>query len=244
VGQVRALTQRLTELYPGHAVLFKGIEPKTTPALSAAVAAAGYETICHRQVYFWDPKDSEALRRPDVKRDQGLLQRTAYDVGWARAEVMADSRRLRQLYRALYEEKHSRFSLQYTEPFFSLAQRSRLLDFLVVERDNQIDGFSTLFRDRGHLVSSITGYEPTVPRKEGLYRIAMAGLMREAMDSGLLLNFSAGADRFKMLRGARPRLEYEAVYVRHLSPVRRLPWRILAHLAHRFFKEMSAPHEL
>jgi Acetyltransferase (GNAT) domain len=236
-GQVRALTRRLTELYPSYAVLFKGIEPQTTPALSHAVAAAGYETIAHRPVYFWDPKDGEALRRSHLKRDLGLLKRTRYRVGWAPSGGLVDSRRLRQLYSALYEEKHSRFNLQYTEAFFSLAQRSQFLAFFLIEEDGQIDGFSTVFRDCTHLTASITGYDPTVPRKEGLYRIGQVGLIRKAMDSSLLLNLSAGADSFKMLRGARPRLEYEAVYARHLPLARRLPWRILPHVTRSAFKK-------
>jgi len=54
------------------------------------------------------------------------------------------------------------------------------------------------------------------------------------------LNLSAGAEAFKMLRGARPRLEYEAVFARHLPLVRRLPWRILPYLTQAYFKEALA----
>jgi hypothetical protein len=242
-AHVGALTRRLTELYPSYAVLFKGIEPHTAPALSQAVAAAGYEAIAHRQVYCWDPRDRAALRRSNIKWDLGLLKRTRYHAGWAREGVAADSRRLRQLYSALYEEKYSRFNLQYTEAFFGMAQQSHLLDFFLIEEDSRIDGFAALFCDCAHLTASMIGHDPAVPRREGLYRLGIIALMREAMDRGQVLNLGSGADAFKMLRGARPRLEYEAVYARHLPLARRLPWRLLPHLTRAYFKETLARFE-
>jgi hypothetical protein len=234
------LTERLIDLYPEHALLFKGVEPGGQPALSRALAGAGYEMIAHRQPCFWDPGDPGARKRSHLKRDLGLLRRTGCRVGWAGTPAIADSGRLRQLYCALYEEKYSRFNLQYTEAFFDLAQQSRLLEFFLIEKSGRIDGFSSLLRDGTQLISSLTGYDPTVPREEGLYRMGQVSLIQEAMNSGLLLNLSAGAEEFKMMRGARPRLEYEAVYTRHLSLTRRLPWRILSRLANSLFKKPVA----
>jgi len=53
-------------------------------------------------------------------------------------------------------------------------------------------------------------------------------LVAEADVHGLVLNLSAGASHFKMLRGATAVEEFDAVYDRHLPVHRRIVWSGLA----------------
>jgi len=74
----------------------------------------------------------------------------------------------------------------------------------------------------------VLGYERSLPQGLGLYRMLFALLTAEAAERELLLNLSAGAGRFKALRGAVPVEEFDAVYDRHLPAPRRVVWAGIA----------------
>src|SRR6185503_474467 len=89
------------------------------------------------------------------------------------------------------------------------------------------------FESDGVLWSTLLGYDVTVDRKVGLYRLVFALLLREAQSRRLISHFSSGVDEFKMLRGGRAADEFDAIYDAHLPPRRRLPWRALALTSNR-----------
>lgn len=76
--------------------------------------------------------------------------------------------------------------------------------------------------------AAILGYERSLPQGLGLYRMLFALLIAEAAERELLLNLSAGAGRFKALRGAVPVEEFDVVYDRHLAAHRRVVWAGIA----------------
>ena len=93
--------------------------------------------------------------------------------------------------------------------------------------DGSAVGFMNFFVDEGTLTGVCIGYDLDRPRKLALYRLVFALLIAEAAKLRLTANLSAGAGEFKMLRGAIPVQEYDAVYDRHLPPYRRFAWRSL-----------------
>ena len=77
------------------------------------------------------------------------------------------------------------------------------------------------------MTASLIGYDLTLPLELGLYRMSVALMISEAAKRKMLLQLSAGAGEFKMLRGAVRVQEYDAVYDAHLPIQRRLPWACL-----------------
>lgn len=71
------------------------------------------------------------------------------------------------------------------------------------------------------------GYDPSLPKENGLYRIISTMVALEAKKMGGFLHMSAGASTFKRLRRAVPKLEYNAVCCEHLSFSRKIPWTFL-----------------
>ena len=74
-------------------------------------------------------------------------------------------------------------------------------------------------------------YDVNLPPQFALYRMIFALMIAEAGERKMLLNLSAAAGEFKMLRGAEPIQEYDAVYDRHLPRSRRIAWRFLSAVA-------------
>ncbi len=79
-------------------------------------------------------------------------------------------------------------------------------------------------QDGNTLLTPAIGYDLGRSRDDGLYRQVLAALMLEARSRNLVLNLSAGVGRFKLHRGARPTLEYDAVMTSGLPFRQRLAW--------------------
>jgi len=80
----------------------------------------------------------------------------------------------------------------------------------------------------GVMTTPILGYDLALPRPLGLYRLLSMIILERAQQRGLLLHASAGADEFKLLRGAVPALEYLAVDVRGRPRYATAVWRAFA----------------
>src|SRR5262249_14803346 len=135
--------------------------------------------------------------------------------------------RLAELYRGLYLEKHSRLNPQLNERFFALTVTERVLTYRALMWNGRIDGFVAFHEGDDAMTGAVLGYDRRLPIEAGLYRMLVALLMVEGAKRKVLINLSAGADRFKVLRGGMPVEEYDAVFDRHLLPARRLAWSAL-----------------
>lgn len=231
-----ALIHNLVPRFPDHGFAIKGL----SPAQAAGLAACKCLPIFSRKVHHWDSRRPETVRRSNVQRDLRLLRRTEYRVRHL-TEVSDDlAQRLCDLYRELYQEKYSGLSLRYEPSFFALVIESGFLDVLAIEKDGRCDSFATLLHDEERLVSSIGGYDSSVQRSEGLYRLAQISAMKAAMAAEQDLNLSSGAGKFKKLRGAVEHDEYEAVYVQHLGRSRGIPWVVVGKLYNSLGKKLYA----
>jgi hypothetical protein len=72
------------------------------------------------------------------------------------------------------------------------------------------------------------GYDTSLDRQIGLYRMIIALTFEVVMAEGWNINLSGGAAAFKRNRGGQPIMEYGAIYDRHLSRARRLALSTLA----------------
>ncbi len=226
-AQIAALTARLTETYPESAIVFRSINPMADGRFAEALQANRYRLVRSRRVYMLDPANGRYLDHEDSRRDLRLLKRTPYEIVRDHDRLEPHTARLAMLYRDLYLNKHSHLNLQFNERFFALTLRERILTYRAFEKDGRVDAFMAYFvRDRV-MTGAILGYDRDLPRKRGLLRLLFALMIAEAAERGLLLNMSAGADHFKLLRGAIPVEEFDAVYDRHLPTQQRCAWAVL-----------------
>ncbi len=231
-AELAALTESLVRRYPSHALVFRSLDAGDGEQL-ARLRSAGYRLVINRPVHIWHPEFRMTRRqREEHARDRTLLRRSRIEIAdEQRLVAPGDFARMSELYRMLYIGKHSRLNPSLTPEYFALAIRTGALRAKLLHHDGCLVAFASYFVDgrRGMVVPTAVGYDTAPHRRAlGLYRCLMSVLYTLAKESGLGLFLSSGAARFKLHRGSIERLEYEAVYDRHLSLARRLPWRATA----------------
>lgn len=220
----------LTERFPQHALILRSLNEALHGELLAELRVLGYRLIPSRQVWLhdichWDSFPEKA--RWQLRRDMRLIKERGYEVVHHEQLRPADLPRLRELYQLLYLQKYSHFNPDFTERFFAHALATGSLYLIGLRKEGRFDGVLGYFWRAGVMTTPLFGYDTSLPQELGLYRMISALLAQEVERRGLLLHASSGAASFKRLRGARPAIEYSAVYDRHLPAHRRLPWALL-----------------
>lgn len=232
----------LAARYPSHAVVVQDVKPGLQPALAVALDGAGGLAVPTRRVQIIDPKDPLPGKGGRKKRYHRIVARRIAEEAAADlvpTEVArAQTGRLAELYRASNINRHSALNPSYTQAFFELAlgcdefhmqgwrspggPADRIVAFNLQRHDAEFIHWSTF------------GCEDPPKEQEAsgpsYYERVTATDLVAAEQSGLLLDWGAGADDFKRMRGAVPHQQVEVVFTGHLPPHRRAAWRLLARL--------------
>ncbi|GGX87841.1 GNAT family N-acetyltransferase [Pseudoduganella dura] len=215
--------------WPGHAIWFRSLNARHDGAWIAALRGLGFDLLPSRQVYLFD--DLPRARHANLRRDLKLLGGTPLAARVSADFGPADFARAEALYGCLYLDKYSRLNPHYTAAFMERWHAAGLLDFWGLCDGGVLQAVVGTFRQGGTITAPIVGYDTALPQALGLYRLLMAHVLDTARRDGLQVNLSAGAARFKRLRGGRPALEYSAVLSRHLPAPRRAALRALRGMA-------------
>ena len=203
--------------WPGHALWFRSLNTLDNADWIAALTASGFQLVVSRQVYLYEDLAALSARHTNLKRDLQQLGRTGLRRVRDDGITEDDYTRIARLYEMLYMEKYSRFNPHYNAEFMRCWHKAGLLEFHGFRDDSGIlQCVVGLFRQGTTFTSPIVGYDTSLPRQLGLYRLLTACAYEATMEKGCRLNFSAGAAEFKRLRGGAPAIEYSAVYARHL----------------------------
>lgn len=236
-----AAVEALRRAFPGRAVVFKTVDAASAPALHAACHALGARLVPSRQTWTLDPHDPALDRLKNVRRDARRLAETPYRLRSGDSLSEAEIARAGELYRALYLDKYVRLNPDLTDRFLAHTAREGLLTVRAFERDassarpagGRIDAVLGYFVRDGVMTQPVFGYDTALPPALGLYRLLAAQVLVEARAQGpavRVLNRSAGAGRFKSLRGATPGTEVHAVFDAHLPARQRAVWEALRRL--------------
>ncbi len=226
------------ELWPTHIPVIRSLDVVQTPATLATLHEGGWMFVPARQVWHSDTTDEAMWRKRDTHEDQKLLKRTPLD---RRDLVPADAAALVALYEQLYVGKYSRFNPRVRVPAVAELLATGGLSGEAFFDDGRMLSAYAAFTSSTQMTATMVGYELSEPTSRGLYRLAVAASLARAGERGLRLHMSAGTDRFKQLRGARPVIEYLAVDLRQALPAHARRWQRLARitnaLAPRIFRD-------
>jgi hypothetical protein len=240
------LLRRARTSHPSHAIVFRSLNRTLNQPLIRALQGLGCQLLPTRRVWLLDgANDAQVTGRTDFANDARLfpasgLRRVAHeefrDADLVRAEA---------LYRMLYLEKYSVHNPQFTAAFLRHCHQHNLFHFHGLrDARGALVGVAGGFRRGRVITNSIFGYDTSLPRELGLYRILSHLVIREAVDRGWLLNLSAGAGQFKRTRGGCPEIEYSAVFDQHLPAARRRPWRFLRWVSEYIAVPLIEKHDL
>ncbi|MCP4133225.1 MAG: GNAT family N-acetyltransferase [bacterium] len=228
--QVSGIRKFLVEKFPDHCIIFRTVDDILGDEFMNFFEKDNFKLVYSRPTYHLNPFVEKYRRSKNLRSDINKLKKTDYSVITAKEMTEDDIPRLQELYQMLYVDKYSRYNPIYTEKFFQLALRGAGIELLGLKKDGRIDGFLGFYGNDKILTAPLLGYDMNLPRELNLYRILVASLFLRGQENGQIINFSAGVGRFKMLRGCENRMEYIAVYDKHLPRNRRIPWAILKFL--------------
>jgi len=216
--QIRSIVEHAKQRWPDRSIWFRSLNSAHGQGWIDALRAAGCVLIPSRQVYLFDDIPALTRQRSNARRDLSLLRRSAlrhYAVGELDD---ADYARVAELYDDLYIRKYSALNPSYRSAWIKAWHGAGLLEIFGM-RDAQgiLQAAVGTLRFGNLITCPIVGYNTSLPIRLGLYRMLMAAVMRQAMESDCLVNLSAGAAHFKTRRGGQPAIEYSAVLVNHLT---------------------------
>lgn len=227
------------------AIAFRSLNSFSNMKLIKSLIDQGFVLVPSRQVYIYDNKSSNTLNHNNTKIDLKLLKNTTYEILTNAQINETHIDRIVELYNKLYIDKYSIYNPQFTANFIRYTLRSNVFDLEVfVNKDGQIDAVGGRFIIDDTITLPIVGYDTSKPTSLGLYRLVLASTQKYAIDNDLVFNASSGASKFKLLRGATAYIEYTAIYIKHLSLFRQLPWIISTSFLNRVIVPLMKKYKL
>ena len=231
--------------WPDHALWFRSLNYRHNAALIGQLQDAGCMLVASRQVYLFESVDPEGRHHADLRRDFRLLANEVFRLSPSSEWSGVDYQRAERLYEALYMDKYSTLNPRYTARFLRAWAECNLIELSGFRDDaGMLQAVVGTFSLDGTVTSPIVGYETSLPRKLGLYRLLTAVVLRLSAERGWRINLSAGAAGFKRLRGGRPEMEYSAVFGGHLPRSRRVAINALATITQRIGEPIMRRYEL
>jgi hypothetical protein len=239
------LLDQVTRYYPDHFVAFRSLNYSHHAPLLHAFKNGGWHLLPSRQVWLASPLTQGGLMTRDRKNDARLLRKSALKRELAASFSDADWERAAELYAMLYLEKYSRLNPIFTPVFLRWAFQA---GFMRIEGLRADDGsllgvVGTIASDTV-MTTPLVGYDTRVPSRLGLYRLLTAIAFEDMERRSLSFNLSAGVGGFKKNRGAKPEIEYTALWCRHLPAGRQRPIKMLEFLLNRIGRPLMEKYEL
>lgn len=228
--QLEQITLFLKERFPVHAIMFRSLNRRLYPELFSHLSELGFCPLFSRSVYLCYPEKLQQMNRKsrkDLNNDKRLLRNSGYEILDQDALTEDEIKMVRRLYNRLYIEKYSEHNPLFTEAYYLNAFKNHLLQCRVLKKDGKIEGAIGFFTRDGVLTTPILGYDTSLDKREGLYRMLSYLIVEEVVQNNYIGHFSAGAGGFKRSRGAEQENEYSFVYAQHLPKHRQYIWKIL-----------------
>lgn len=235
--QVVQIAEFLQQQFPDHAIIFRSIDPHTSPIYYETLQKVGFDYIASRQIFFIDPHQSSLFESRLFNSDLKLLKNSGYEIIDGEQLIKEDLSHVLKLYQDLYIHKYSNLNPQFNEEFLRLAMSQKLMQFQALKKEGRIDGVVGYVQRHGMMFSPFFGYDREIPKEVALYRLLSTVMMLEAHRQRLFFHLSSGASTFKKIRKANSCIEYMAVYHQHLPLKRKIPWLILKNMCNSLGKK-------
>lgn len=243
-NQVQKIVGFLTRQFPKYVFVFRSINSYTDGELINSLKNNNFKFAISRNIYLFDPSKYYGLsqtKKKAIRRDDKLLMKNNMRVlTHEDFNPENDAKEMTRLYNRLNLEKHSGAN-HFTEDFFRQSIKYKTLTFIGILYNNTLVGFTGFYQKKSVFTEPVIGYDISLPRELGIYRILSSIIINESLRNKKILHLSAGAGEFKMHRGALPEIEYFSFYCEHLNPFRRAIIKFMGWIATKismmFFRE-------
>lgn len=241
---LQQLTQTLSQQYPQHSLSIRSLNSECDAKLIQDLESLGWLMLPARQVYLFT-QDSRWWKKNNVKNDWRLLRKTPLRLVTPKEHRPVDFKDIQKCFYQLYIEKHSQHNPQYSTEYLQQLHQQNLVEFFSFRNDkDKIVATMGLFTHNNILTMPIVGYDTTLPKSLGLYRLTIAQLLKIAHERQQLLNLSSGAAHFKKHRGGQATMEYTGYYCAHLPKRQQILLKSLHKLFHRYAQNLFASNEI
>lgn len=208
IPEVPLLCQQIASSHKKHFIGVRNLQADKHGALIDRLKSQRFYAIPARIVYEFDFREKLEKKHSHLQRDRSTLRRSGLQVKILTSISPEQASHLRDLYQAIYIDKHSALNAQYTPQFFADMLSFKVMTALVLQdAEGQIVAFAMLYSVDDTLTVPALGYDARYAIS-GLYRLLFAAITFHAQEKCVLLNYSSGAGDFKRKRGGVPRLEY------------------------------------
>lgn len=196
--------------WPDRIAAARGIVAPQGDAKACADMAGGI-ALPSRVSYAFDLSSGDLPGKINAARDQALLRKAKLEPVPHDAFTPEHLAAAHAQYTAVYIGRHGARNPRLTPAFFAAVHRTRAAVFHGLASGGELAAFTAL-RDHGEFLSvPLIGYRTEAAKTAGLYRQIFALALEVGRAQRTVVNFGAGAGRYKTLRGAVPAIEYMIV---------------------------------
>jgi len=208
-AQIAGLTAALGEAarrWPDRFVFARGIVSDLDDLRERARALGGI-VLPNRVCHVFDLRAGKLPEKINAVRDATLLRKSKLAPMTHNDFTAADVAAAHAQYLDLYVARHGAGNPAFTLPFFTTLHARGAVEFIGLRSGDTLAAFAAL-ADHGDFLSvPLIGYRADVDRSAGLYRQIFAKALAVAAERRRVINFGAGAGRYKALRGATAAVE-------------------------------------
>ncbi|WP_432665871.1 hypothetical protein R9X47_06200 [Wukongibacter baidiensis] len=231
--KLSAIHDGILSKYNKHAIIYRSLNEFTNMDMMNSLEGLDYIKIPSRQVFILDRnKKLKRRQREHLRRDSKMISKNDLKIVDANSEKFAS--RFVELYNSLYLDKYSKLNPMYSMDYFKLAARDKFYNLKLIMYKDEIKAFYGYFNKNGVMTTPLFGYDTSLAKEVGLYRVLSYLLYEESIKYNFAFHESSGVGDFKINRGAEKYIEYSYVYIKHLPLYRRLPYLFLSKLLNRF----------
>lgn len=232
--QCLSIVEFLIRKFPDYAISFRSINQTMYPELFKSLNKNHFLFIPSRYVYLFNStlNSLPSQVRKTHKRDKKLLEK--FELISHKEFCSEDIPKIVELYNQLYLDKYSIHNPQFTLEFMKNALENNIFTFYGLKMGEKLVGVGGFLRLGNSVVTPIFGYDITLPRDLGIYRVLNHVLFNFVAENNLFLHASAGAGEFKFNRGCFGDIEYNAVFLSHLPKKRHFFWKVSSQILNKF----------
>ncbi|MFN8674718.1 MAG: hypothetical protein U0457_21880 [Candidatus Sericytochromatia bacterium] len=244
IDYLKEIRDFLVKKFPDRPIIFRSINDMYNKNIYDKLSSLGFHHVFSRQVYILDPKKEVYKKKESYQKDLKIKRKTKYKWFTENDITPKDYKRIRELYDFLYIDKYSPLNPTFNEEFINQTINNPLFTYKVLKKDNEIYAVFGYIQRDGVITAPVFGYDTAMPQKDGLYRLTALQILEDALEKNYIVHMSSGVSKFKMHRGAEPSMEYNMVYVDHITKKQRLPWLALEKMTDNIIVPIMRKYQL